>query len=661
MAVALTIASTASTAASMPATPAVPQRTEAQMIKSQASAASQTMPNIVTVMIDDLGWNDVGFHDDNFATPTMDALAQTGVTLEKFYTAPTCTPSRSQFMTGRYNIRNGMQDSVLHSTEPRGVPLTEKFLSTKLQDSGYKTVAIGKWHMGMHQSSYLPLSRGFDYHYGIYTGGGSHTGHFSVSQSFTVRHQSDANVWQGYNLWENGTPSADNFGQTHSTHLYSAKAVEYVQKLEDEEDDTPFFLYLAYQAVHDPIQVGDEKYVTETSCSAITAPAGKKGDASGIDWDNRQILCGMVAEIDDGIKTLVMSLKELDEWENTFMLVFSDNGGVGAHGSKNLPLRGEKADYWEGGVRVPAIVTGGYTETSLAAKGVSAYDNQDLVHISDLHTTILRVAGYTAGTSDSQKPLDGINQFDAWVEGGSDADGVDAPRDEMLVNINSALFGGSGALVVGDYKLIVNPEPAESKIYAKTRKALVAKQGILDQDDFQKILTIVHADVLGSATKYLFNIKQNQFEAEEDGCSDAEACSNLYDNAEFADVRQQLEQVWAKFQLESAPTTFMWADDGPLADPDLFGGMWDAWRDGDNTPKAQYFGLSVLDSDKFAGVSDMLHKGSASATGLASSLTATGSSGSFGMMAVALTVFGGVVGMVSYRAGKRHGGYESFA
>jgi len=282
------------------------------------------------------------------------------------------------------------------------------------------------------------------------------------------------------------------------------------------------------------------------------------------------------------------------------------------------------------------------------------------VHITDLHTTLLQVAGYQPNQSDAEKPLDGLSHYDTWLAGGT-KDGA-AVRDEMLVNINSALFGGSGAIHMGDYKLIVNPEPSESRIYAKTRKALVAKQGILDQEDFQKILTIVHADVLGSAQKYLFNIAKNEFESEEEDCTDVEACSNLYDNADFAEVQQKLEASWAKFQLESAPTTFMWADDGPLADPSLFGGMWDAWRDGDNTPKAQYYGMSVLDAEGFNGVSKMLHSGSTNMAASFGSVASTGGSGSVGIMALALTVFGGAVALVSYRAGKRHGtSYEALA
>ena len=222
---------------------------------AEALAGTIPRPNIVLVLVDDMGYSDVGWHDETMHTPEMESLAQTGILFEQFYTQSTCTPSRSMLMTGRYNIRNGMQDSVVHSTEPRGVPLDEKFLSTKLQSAGYSTVAIGKWHLGMHQEAYLPLQRGFDYHYGIYTGGGSHTGHFSVSQTFTVRNEMEEVIWQGYNLWENGEVSEDNYGSTHSTHLYSGKAVEYMAKLDAEDDDKPFFVYLAYQAVHDPIEV----------------------------------------------------------------------------------------------------------------------------------------------------------------------------------------------------------------------------------------------------------------------------------------------------------------------------------------------------------------------------------------------------------------------
>lgn len=212
----------------------------------EASRAGRDRPNVVVVVVDDMGWKDIGFHDPSFSTPHLDLMAEEGVELATFYTAPACTPSRAQLMTGRYNFRTGMQDSVLHSTEPRGVPLTETFLGEKLQAAGYTTAMVGKWHLGMHMPQYLPLARGFDQYYGILTGGGGHYTHMSVSQDFTPRgDKSEKRVFNGPNIVEGNNLSADSHGPTHSTELYSSKAAQYVSEMS--EKDAPWFLYLSYQ------------------------------------------------------------------------------------------------------------------------------------------------------------------------------------------------------------------------------------------------------------------------------------------------------------------------------------------------------------------------------------------------------------------------------
>lgn len=211
-----------------------------------ASRDGLERPNILVVVVDDLGWKDIGFHDPAFSTPNLDEMVAEGVELSTFYAAPTCTPSRAQLMTGRYNFRTGMQDSVLHSTEPRGVPLTETFLGEKLQAAGYSTAMVGKWHLGMHMPQYLPTSRGFDKHYGILTGGGGHYTHLSVSQEFTPRgEKTQTRVFSGQNLVEGNSLSPDSESPTHSTELYSSKAAAYVTEMS--ESDQPWFLYLSYQ------------------------------------------------------------------------------------------------------------------------------------------------------------------------------------------------------------------------------------------------------------------------------------------------------------------------------------------------------------------------------------------------------------------------------
>lgn len=131
------------------------------------------------VMIDDAGWKDFGFHDDNFHTPNIDDLVSEGIELTAFYTSPICTPSRSQLMTGIYNYKTGMQDSVILRTEPRGLPLDHTLLPEKLLGAGYQTRMVGKWHLGFYMNAYTPILRGFEKFYGMYLGEGNHFSHLS--------------------------------------------------------------------------------------------------------------------------------------------------------------------------------------------------------------------------------------------------------------------------------------------------------------------------------------------------------------------------------------------------------------------------------------------------------------------------------------------------
>lgn len=212
----------------------------------------ESRPNVLMVVVDDMGWKDIGFHDSSFSTPHLDTMAAEGVELSTFYTAPTCTPSRAQLMTGRYNFRTGMQDSVLHSTEPRGVPLSETFLGEKLQKIGYSTAMVGKWHLGMHMPQYLPQARGFDQFYGILTGGGGHYTHMSVSQDFTPRgEQGQTRAFIGPNIVEGSMLSPDTHGSKHSTDLYSSKAAQYITSMSNQ--GRPWFLYLSYQVRELPV------------------------------------------------------------------------------------------------------------------------------------------------------------------------------------------------------------------------------------------------------------------------------------------------------------------------------------------------------------------------------------------------------------------------
>lgn len=584
------------TARALSADDAQPKDRQESLLSRQQAATKteESKPRaVVLTVVDDWGYSDVEYHDTTMHTPELMSLAASGIILEQFYTACTCTPSRAMLMTGRYNIRNGMQDSVVHATEPRGVPLDERFLAQKLREAGYATAGVGKWHLGMVRTAYLPERRGFDRWYGIYTGGGSHTAHLSVSQPFAVRgnfSSGEAKVWQGYNLWENLEPSADSHGSTHSTELYTRKAVEYITEFAH-TPNVDWFLYLSYQAVHDPIVVGDERYVRETSCANAT----QVGDP-GVAVDARPTLCGMVAEVDDGLKSVRLAIG--DDWDRTIMIVLSDNGGVKSHGSSNWPLRGEKGTYYEGGVRVPAFLTGGYVAAALARAGTKPYVSTTLAHVVDIHATLLDVAAYKG--SELDKSLDGVSLWPHLIAAA--VDGPPPPRSEILINLNSDLFGGSGALRSGSFKLMVNPEAKEAAIYSKVRNALSTYSATVTADAFDKIVAEVHSQVLGQPRFYLFDLENNPTERDDGKCDNPANCFNLYDNPDYRDVVDRLQDAWRRYQSEAAPSSFAWEDDGPLADPSLFVGFWGPWRDNDNVPLASYLGTTAiaLNQDKAA-------------------------------------------------------------
>ena len=326
------------------------------------TAMKSNQPHVVYFLADDLGWNDVGYHGSFIKTPTIDQLAVEGVKLERFYMNPTCTQSRAAVLSGRYVTHTGLQHLHIVPYQPNGLSLNCTLLPEALRQYSYKNYMVGKWHLGFYKREYTPERRGFDKFFGIYPGAADH---------FTRRELD----FGKYTLIENRQPFWEN--KTYDTHLYVQKATEYVDEHLKEYPNRPMFLFVSFQAVHQPLQVPE--YYSNRYCN-ITA-----------DVDNQTcIMAGMTTAMDEGIKNITYVFKRHGIWENTVMFFSTDNGGFTEMGSSNKPLSEGKGSLFEGGIRGVAFVRG---------KGVRpGRVSRSLMHITDIYPTILAIAGLNSGS-----------------------------------------------------------------------------------------------------------------------------------------------------------------------------------------------------------------------------------------------------------------------
>ncbi len=311
-------------------------------------------PNIVVILADDLGWGDLGaFGNPDTRTPHLDALADSGVVLTQHYSASAvCAPARAGLLTGRYPHRTGAIDTL----EGRGLDrlaLDETTLADALKAAGYATGLVGKWHLGALDPAYHPNRRGFDEFVGFRGG------------------------WQDYFDWNldvNG--SRRRRDGRYLTDVFSDEAIAFIERHAAE----PFFLHVAYNAPHTPLQVPDED-------AAPFRETGKFHEAVCR-------LYGMITRMDAGVGRILETLDRLGIAKNTLILFTSDNGpqfgselGPGSLRRFNGHFNGQKGTVYEGGLRVPAIVR---WPAGLPGDGCGV---SDLVHFTDWLPTLLAVAG----------------------------------------------------------------------------------------------------------------------------------------------------------------------------------------------------------------------------------------------------------------------------
>ena len=356
-------------------------------------------PHVVYILADDLGYADVGFHNGEIKTPTLDRLANGGAKLEQFYVQPVCSPTRAAFMTGRYPMRHGLQVGVVRPHAQYGLPLEERTLPQALKEAGYETAICGKWHLGHFQPDYLPTRRGFDHQYGHYNGALDYFTHIRDG-GFDWHKDDKVNRDEGY-----------------STLLVANEAVRLIRERDKKKS---LFLYVPFNAVHAPHQV-PEKY---------KEPYAKLAEP-------RRTYAGMVAAMDEAIGLIVAALDEAGIRKDTLILFSSDNGGPQpGKVTSNGPLRAGKATLYEGGVRVAALAN---WEGKIKAGTIV---NESL-HIVDWYPTILKLAG---ANPEQKLALDGL---DAWP---TIAEGKSSPHKDILLNTTP----NNGAIRMGDWKLVIN-------------------------------------------------------------------------------------------------------------------------------------------------------------------------------------------------------------
>ena len=357
-------------------------------------------PNIVVIMVDDLGYADMKFNNgaSDISTPNLDALAADGTICSSGYVVhPFCGPSRAGLMTGRYPHTIGSQFNIPGQNNANGnagldldigVPTSEIFFSKVLQDAGYYTGIIGKWHLG-RGADYYPNSRGFDEFYGMPGGG-----HKYFPNEYKPQYQTQVNNGTQY-IWDYITPlerngvAVDNESGRYLTDVLSDEAVDFVNNASAKTD--PFFLFLSYNAPHTPVEAKAEDLALFSSIS---------------DTKRREYVA-MVYAVDRGVKKVVDALKAQNKFDNTLIVFLSDNGGRTDQGALNNPLRGAKGSTFEGGYRVPMFF---HWPNVVPANRV--YEHP--VSALDLYPTFSTLAN---ATIPANKKLDGLDIWSNFIAG----------------------------------------------------------------------------------------------------------------------------------------------------------------------------------------------------------------------------------------------------
>ena len=392
-------------------------------------------PNILIILADDLGWNDVSYHGSEIKTPNIDKLISLGVELDRFYVQPTCSPTRAELMTGKSAMKLGITRPI-SKNQKLGLGLEEKILPQYLKELNYSTYLLGKWHLGSYIPDYFPTRRGFDYFYGYLTGGIGYWDH----------------IHGGGHDWQRNEVGLREDG--YVTQLIKNDAL----KILDNHDVTnPIFLNVNFGAPHIPNEAPEESVLK----------------FSYIEDETRRLHAAMVHEMDNAIGEIIAALEKENALKNTIVMFASDNGGLTpdvklnpsflsipkkigvcdtknrfgikifqwicenySGGSSNKPLPEGKMSVSEGGIRVPAVIWWpGKFENS---------KSENFITMMDVLPTILDLINYK-----NEIEVDGVSR----VSSLNDNDNSESSK-YVVTNIINDKF----AVIEMPYKLITSAD-----------------------------------------------------------------------------------------------------------------------------------------------------------------------------------------------------------
>lgn len=373
---------------------------------ASSRAESPARPNLLVILADDMGWNDISLHGSETPTPNIDRLAASGTELRNLVVSSVCSPTRASFYTGCDPVRNGYGGEVGERMNPNLRTIAQTFRA-----AGYQTGLFGKWHNGRPTGDNpwcpTPMRAGFDTFAGFYGGG---------TDFFTQKPDSALRNW-----YLNDRPGDEQTGYT--TDLISGNAVKFIT----ENAGRPFFCMVAHAAPHEPFQATDallkrvpesirgnirltEKIVKErTREFERTRRMDEKNREYGgfTEAERRVVYSAMMIGLDDSIGQIIDALAKTGQDRNTIILLFSDNGAMRFISEGNLPLRAWKHSMYDGAIRVPGFL-------SFAAGGVRpGAKYQPMIRGVDLYPTLASLAGVPIGKAAGPQAPDGVDHLPA--------------------------------------------------------------------------------------------------------------------------------------------------------------------------------------------------------------------------------------------------------